>query len=164
MKLQFLALFFTLNLGCALNVGTTPSHTTERTRSHVLKFVAVYDARSDIEELLTLYSHEVILEDIRTATRVVGLEELETFFDWQNPDYIGAGEHTMKVDSMVVEASSAVVTGHFLPFSWKGISIEAMHFVILLTFDADWKILKEVDWINYPTSLVGASSPGNSNE
>jgi hypothetical protein len=42
-----------------------------------------------------------------------------------------------------------VAQGYFKPFSYDGKSFGPWRFVIILEFNDDGKIVREIDWINY---------------
>ena len=54
--------------------------------------------------------------------------------------------------------------GYFTPFKWGNAEFEAMYFTTLLNFNEQGKIIKQVDWINYPSTLVDYDNRKNANE
>jgi hypothetical protein len=63
-----------------------------------------------------------------------------------------------------IPINKVVTTGHFTAFKWGELEIEAMQFTSILTFNSSGKIIKQVDWINYPSYLVDYNNRKNSNK
>lgn len=51
-----------------------------------------------------------------------------------------------------------------MKFKWKDSSFEAMYFTTILTLNETGKIIRQIDWINYPATLVNFNLRKNSNE
>jgi hypothetical protein len=148
-----------LTLG-AISCGTDER---ESVRDTVLEFYQVYGERKDAARFLAFYAEEAVLEDIVNGDSIVGRRALATFFDWSNPEFKSLSNRAVVVDEVIVEGSKAVVKGHFTRFQWGGTAFEAMHFTTWLTFNKQGMIIRQVDWINYPSTLVDYSARKNSN-
>ena len=133
-------------------------------KKKVTEFYNVYNKRKDINRFLSFYDKNVLLEDIINGNRVQGIEELKTFFDWNNTNLVLNDKKSIIINNIVIEDSLAVISGYFAEFSWNKKPFEAMHITTILTFDKKGKITHHVDWINYPNSLVNYQTRKNSNK
>jgi hypothetical protein len=134
------------------------------TKNIVSDFYKVYAQRSNFEQFLSYYSEDAILEDIINGDKIEGKAALKSFFDWSNPNFKKNKVTTLVVSEQIIDGNKAVVKGYFTPFQWGTASFEAMHFTTILTFNAAGKIIKQVDWINYPANLIDYSKRKNANE
>lgn len=137
---------------------------TNEVESLVKEYYEVFNERKNIEEFLSFYADSIVLEDLVNGDRVVGKAALRNFYDWENSNYKSLDENSLEVFEQIVQEKQAVVKGYFTPFEWEGMVFEAMHFTTILTFDAAGKIIRQVDWINYPSSLVDYNQRKNSND
>ncbi|MEX0361811.1 MAG: nuclear transport factor 2 family protein, partial [Allomuricauda sp.] len=126
-------------------------------------FFKVFNKRQDFERFLDFYDDTVVLEDIINGDRIEGKQALRSFFDWSNPDFELLEESSLVVNEITVDDNRVVVSGYFTPFKWGDTEFEAMHFTTLLTLNESGKIIKQVDWINYPSNLVNYNTRKNSN-
>ena len=127
-------------------------------------FIETYNSREDIERFLSFYDDHFVLEDIINGDRVKGKEELRNFLDWDNPDIIILDSNYVIIKEKIIDEKMVVIKGHYSGFKWRDRDFEAMHFTTILTFNESNKITKQVDWINYPASLVNYEERKNSNE
>ncbi len=130
----------------------------------VSEYYQVYQERNDFQKFLDYYDEAVVLEDIILGERVFTKVELEKFFDWENASFAKRDSVALVITEQIVEEKQVVSKGYFTPFTWNDSTFEAMHFTTLLTFNEKGKIQKQVDWINYPSSLLNYSSRKKSNE
>ena len=127
-------------------------------------FYQTYKERKDFEKFIDFYDEQIVLEDMINGDRMEGKKALRTFFDWENPNFECLSAHTLEIEEKIIQANQAVVKGYFSAFRWGTTQFEAMHFTTILTFNEAGKIVKQVDWINYPATLVAYSQRKNSNE
>lgn len=128
------------------------------------QYYKTYQDRNDFEKFLGFYDEKIVLEDIINADRIVGKKALEDFFDWNNPGYKKIAVDALVIYEQTIEGNRVVTSGYFNEFLWGEQKFEAMHFVTILTFNQSGKIIKQVDWINYPSNLVDYTKRKNSNE
>ncbi len=128
------------------------------------QFYQTFNERQDFEKFLSFYAEEAILEDIVNGDRIEGKEALKNFFDWTNPDFQLLEDNSLVVSEQIIQNNKAVVQGYFTPFKWGTAEFEAMHFTTILSFNEEGKIIKQVDWINYPATLVNYNERKNANE
>ena len=151
---------FTL-LGLVLYACSTEKE--DSAENTVDNFFETFNMRQEFDKFLGFYAEDVVLEDMINGDRVVGKEQLRNFFDWDNPDLKIIGPNSLVVSEKIIEQNKAVVKGYFTKFLWQGTEFEAMHFTTILTFNEAGKIIKQIDWINYPTTLVNYNERKNSN-
>ena len=133
-------------------------------KGKVDEFVELYQERNDFEQFLELYDQDMVLEDMITGYRMEGIESFKEFFNWPDQRFKKLSPKTIIVKSVVIEGNHAVISGHFTPFEWDGQQVEAMQFTTILEFNDRAKIIRHVDWINYPNSLIDYSKRANANE
>jgi hypothetical protein len=150
---------------CFLLLGSC----TNKEASHPLEPIVetwykIYQERNDFQKFLSLYDDEVILEDIILGERKVGKADFANFFDWKNPAFSKVDTATLFITASIMDGREAALKGYFTNFKWGDTTFEAMHFTTLLRFNEAGKIIKQVDWINYPNELVDYSSRKNAND
>lgn len=122
-----------------------------------------YVERVDFENFMSFYSDDIVFEDMINGDKIVGKLALKNFFDWHNPAYKKLQTETLIIEEKLIDESKVVFNGYFTPFQWGETKYEAMHFTTILTFNSSGKIVKQVDWINYPNNLVDYQNRKNSN-
>ena len=63
------------------------------------------------------------------------------------------------LEDLLVQGNLAIGSGYFTPFNYHGFTYaeeEPMRFTIWLTWNDQGKIIKQVDWIDYPGELLQA--------
>lgn len=130
---------------------------------NVDEFIRLYQERSDFDQFLNLYTEDMVLEDIITGYRLEGREQFAEFFNWPDERFQKQSEKTFIIEHTIIEGNQATIKGYFTPFIWDGKNVEAMQFVTLLTFNDAGKIIKHIDWINYPNDLIDYAQRGNAN-
>ncbi len=129
----------------------------------VEEYYDTFRERKDFDKFMSFYADEVILEDVVNADRIEGKRALTAFFDWNNPDFEKGSTDALVIYEQIIDGNKAVTRGYFTEFFWGGTEFEAMHFVTILTFNESGKIIKHIDWINYPSNLVDYNNRRNSN-
>lgn len=130
----------------------------------VENYYETFNKRQDFEQFLSFYDEKIILEDIINGDRIIGKKELSDFFDWNNPNFKSIDSNTLIIEEIIIHNNTSVVKGYFSKFQWGASEFEAMHFTSILTFNTSKKIIKQVDWINYPSTLVNYDERKNSNK
>ena len=130
----------------------------------IQEYIQVYQERSDFDAFLSYYAEDMIIEDMITGYRVEGKKGFAEFFNWPDPRFESRHPNTYEVETLIIDGQKVTIQGYFTPFSWDGQEVEAMQFVTILFFNDKNKIIKHVDWINYPNSLIDYQTRGNSNE
>ena len=130
----------------------------------VEEYYKVYSERQDFEQFLGFYDEHMILEDIIFGERIIGKAAFRDFFDWENPNFQLLGDSCLIVSEQIIHGNQAITKGYFTPFRWGEYECEAMHFTSILTFNEDGKIVKHLDWINYPAGLIDYDKRKNANK
>ena len=128
------------------------------------EYYRTYQERSDFQKFLSFYDDHVVMEDIILGERKNGKKEFADFFDWSNPDFSKTDSLALIITNQLFQENQVLTQGYFTPFKWGEQHFEAMHFTTILTFNAKGKIIKQVDWINYPSTLINYEKRKNSNE
>ena len=156
-------LVFTCIVVLGILMSSCQTNETNPNQEIITTFYQVFNERQDLERFLDFYDDTAVLEDIINGDRIEGKQALRDFFDWSNPDFKLLQENSLVIKEPIVNNHKAVVSGHFTPFKWGDTEFEAMHFTTLLTLNESGKIIKQVDWINYPSNLVNYDTRKNSN-
>ena len=119
----------------------------------------MYADRDDWEGFISLYSDDMAFQDIILRNSLRGKNAFKAFYNWpdtlfsKHPDY----PETLVLQELVSNDSVAVGKGYFTPFYYAGALYEDwehMRFTMILHFDHQGKIVKHVDWIEYPPSFL----------
>ncbi len=129
----------------------------------VTDYYRTYQERTDFQKFLSYYDENIVLEDMILGERKIGKKAFQEFFDWENPAFSLKDTSCLYITHQIIKANEVVTQGYFTPFRWGNQEFEAMQFTSLLTFNEERKIIKQVDWINYPSNLVNYETRKNSN-
>lgn len=158
MKQVFILLIFGLFFNaCSIDKESTIERIVE-------DYYKIYNKRQDIDKFIGFYDNDILLEDIINGDRIEGKSDLRNFLNWGNPDFKTLEGISLRITEKIITENKAVVKGYFTKFQWGENEFEPMHFTTILTFNKSNKIIKQVDWINYPTSLINYDEKKNSNE
>ncbi len=127
-------------------------------------YYEIYNQRQDLNRFLEFYDDSIILEDIINGDRIEGKAALKNFLDWGNTDFKLLDSNSLSVSETIIQGNQAVIKGYFTGFQWGEAKFGPMHFTTILTFNESEKIIKQVDWINYPANLVDYTKRKNSND
>jgi len=127
-------------------------------------YYKTYNKRQDIDKFIGFYDNGILLEDIINGDRIEGKSDLRNFLNWENPNFKILESNSLRITEKIIKKNKAVVKGYFTKFQWGDNEFESMHFTTVLTFNDSDKIIKQVDWINYPTELINYDKKKNSNE
>lgn len=127
-------------------------------------YYKTYNKRQDIDKFIGFYDNDILFEDIINGDRIEGKSDLRNFLNWGNPNFKIIESNSLRITEKIIKGNKAVVKGYFTKFQWGENEFESMHFTTILTFDDSDKIIKQVDWINYPADLVNYEEKKNSNE
>ena len=145
-----------------LCIGCTTS-SSENLTDVAERYYQTYAERSDFDAFLSYYDSTVVFEDIMSGVSLDGVNELKEFFSWENPDFQLIDSVSLVVEELYTDDNTIISKGFFTPFQWHDTTYEAMHFTTVLTLNEKEKIVKQVDWINYPNSLLDYQNRANSN-
>ncbi len=126
-------------------------------RSQAMDYFATYQQRKDWKKFLTFYHSEITFTDAALKTRTRGIEAFEEFYNWPDTNFqkISPAQKHLEVIDIVAQDSLVVARGHFNPFYWHGEKQDwSGGFTIWLYFDKDLKIRHQVDYIQYPASVI----------
>jgi hypothetical protein len=125
-----------------------------------------YADRDDWQGFLDQYAAELEFEDPLANMRLVSREEFRAFYYWPDPAFSKHPEYpqTLVLDELLVQGRLTIGRGYFTPFKYQGFTYgdsEPMRFAIWLTWNREGKIVKQVDWIDYPAELIQAMYCGD---
>ncbi len=122
-----------------------------------------YKSRDNFERFLSFYDQDMVLEDMITGDRKVGKKAFAAFFDWNNPNFKLLEPTALVIENQVFDSNQVVTQGYFNSFKWGEHRFGPMFFTTILTFNEEGKIIKHVDWINYPNELLDYQKRKDSN-
>lgn len=128
------------------------------------EYYAIYQKRLDFEKFLSYYSKDIVLEDMVNGDRILGIENLKEFLDWENPNFTLQDSVALIINQQFIQNNTVLTQGYFTPFTWSETSVEAMQFSTTLTLNEQGKIIHQIDWINYPSNVLDYSKRKNSND
>lgn len=137
---------------------------TQDISSITAEYYQTYQLHQNFEAFMSFYDGDIILEDIIFGVRIEGKDDLYDFFDWNVPNFEILDTVALVVESQIIQENQVVSSGYFTKFNWQGTNVEAIHFTTILTFNQAGKIIKQVDWINYPSYLADYDIRQNSND
>ena len=156
--LLFCAIFFLSLLSCS-DFGKK-----EDLRPIAEEFFETYKARKDFNKFLSFYDEQIVLEDIINGDRIKGKKNVKAFLDWDNNKFQLIDSVVLELEYLIVEERKVVAKGHFTPFQWGDSKFGPMHFTTILNFNVNKKIVKQVDWINYPYKLIDPENRKSAND
>lgn len=127
-------------------------------------YYKTYNKRQDIDKFMSFYNDDILFEDIINGDRIEGKPALKSFFNWGDTNFKSLDSNNLVITETIIDGKRAVVKGYFTKFKWGESDFEPMHFTTILTFGSADKIIKQVDWVNYPANLVDYNQRKNSNE
>ncbi|MDC8004006.1 lipocalin-like domain-containing protein [Aureisphaera galaxeae] len=133
----------------------------KKIRKRVSGYFETYQERKDFSSFMEYYDDSIVLIDIINGDSIAGKEALSNFFNWHNPSLKGLSDDALIVETQTIEGNRVVTSGYFTEFEWNDTKFEAMDFIIVHVFNDDFKIIEQIDWINYPQNLL---TPKNQND
>lgn len=128
------------------------------------EYYQTYQERKNFDKFLSFYDENIILEDIVSGDRIEGIEAFKQLFNWENPDFVLTDSVALVVTNQIIDKNMVSTQGYFTSFTWSGTLIEAMQFSTILELNNKGKIVKQTDWINYPSTLIDYGNRKNSND
>lgn len=136
----------------------------ESIRSIAEAYYETHKVRKDFEGFLSYYDEQIVLEDIISGGQVEGKNNLKAFLNWDDKEFKLIDTVAIVLEDLVVDGNKVVAKGYYTPFLWGVSEFEAMYFMTILYFNEDQKIVRQIDWINYPNSLFDFENRKNANE
>ncbi len=99
---------------------------------------------------MELYAEDAEVVDMIYGNELVGKDAIAGFLAWDDaPVEVVGGGPALVVERQVSDGSSVAAEGYFRRFEFNGEELGPWRFTIWLTFNAEGRIVREVDWINY---------------
>lgn len=129
----------------------------QQVRSRAIDYFATYQQRKDWDKFLSFYHPSITFSDVALRTRTRGIHAFEEFYNWPDSNFqkMSPAQKHLELQDIVTQDSLVVARGHFNPFYWHGEKQEwSGGFTIWLYFDKNLKIRHQVDYIQYPASVI----------
>ncbi len=132
-----------------------------KVKSWAEDYFARYAARDDWPGFVNQFAEDLQFEDPLANMTLTSREEFKAFYHWPDPSFSKHPDHpeTLVLEDLLVQGNLTIGSGYFTPFKYQGFTYaekEPMRFTIWLTWNDDGKIIKQVDWIDYPDELLQA--------
>ena len=163
-KVVFLLLQLIFLISCQKEVSTE-----QPIKDLATTFFEHYAERSDWQGFLDLYSDSVYFQDVIFRMELNGKTAFKTFYNWPDSNFMKHPEYpeTLVLEDLAVNDSSAVGRGYFTPFYYGGMlydDAKNMRFTMWLYFDQQGKIIRHIDFIEYPPSFLKSAAERLINE
>lgn len=121
-----------------------------------------YKNRTNWQEFKDLYADDLVFEDVIYRLKY-GKEEFFNFYNWPDTLFQKHLEYpeTLVLEELTTTDSTAVGRGYFNPFYFQGQLYSMDHnwrFMISLEFNAQGKINRHIDFIEYPPTFLKAAA------
>ena len=129
-----------------------------RAEDAAYEFFEMYQARDDWRGFQDLCAEDLVFEDVIYRLNF-GKQEFIDFYNWpdsafsKHPDF----PTTLVLKELALTDSSAIGRGYFNPFYYSGALLSFDHrwrFNISLEFNAEGKIIRHIDFIEYPPEYL----------
>lgn len=124
-------------------------------------YFATYAERSDWEHFCSFYREDLHFHDVILQLQLDSLWKFKRFYQWdQEGDRfrkLSPEQQHLQIESLLTDDSTAVARGRVNPFYYDGYLIDSewgMEFTIWLYFDEDFRIRRQIDWIEYDPSVL----------
>lgn len=148
MKKILLTIIGLIFAGCtSINDADLPKKSVKDTAKN---YFNVYAQRRNFDQLMSFYHDDAVLEDIIYGNYIESKADIKAFLNWSDSQFsLKENQPTLVINNQTVEDNRVVTEGYFTPFNYAGEQLGPWRFVILLEFNQDHLITKQVDWINY---------------
>lgn len=123
----------------------------------VKDYIETYRERNDWEKFLSFYDDSLYMKDISLGYECKSLQAFKEFYDWPNPNFkkVTPDTKTFEVEGLIIKRNTAIIRGYFNSFYWKEQKMNWPEgFTIWLYFDKNKKIIKQLDYLHYPSEIM----------
>ena len=116
-------------------------------------FFETYADRKDFNKIKSFYNDSIEYENVIQNTSTLKFETsylLNNVLSWNDKSIAYEGGKALKVNEIISKDSMVVVNGEFNSYTYNGFQFLPMRFTTYLYLDKNHKIVKQVDWFNYP--------------
>lgn len=116
-------------------------------------FFETYAERKDYNKIKSFYNDSVAYENVIQNTSTINFETgylLNNVLSWNDKSIAYEGGKALKVKEIISNDTVVVVNGEFNSYTYNGFQFLPMRFTTYLYLDKNYKIVKQVDWFNYP--------------
>ena len=145
----------------ALFSCNTPVPNESRTHRLLREFFDHYAQRDDWHGFLRRYDSAMTFSDPILGYEFNNRDGFEAFYNWPDSSFSKHPEYpetlVMQELATMSHANLAIGSGYFTPFYYQGNLYgdkEKMSFTMMLTFNDEGKIVRQVDWIDYPPEIM----------
>ena len=145
-------ILFTSIFGCST---IQEAERSEKVELIARDFFNTFAERKDWAKLCSFYSEDLQFEDIILQLELDSLWQFKRFYNWNDGGAfrkLSPEQKHLTLNSLLVNDNMAVGTGNFNPFYYHDELIDTdwgMDFTIWLYFNQDFKISRQLDWIEY---------------
>ena len=151
-----------ITLSCCVEKPSSPlSDRSQKVEQKARAFFKTFADRNDWDTFCSFYREDMTFSDIMLQLELDSLWQFKRFYNWDgegdNFRKLTPDQEHVTIESLVVNDSTAVMTGHFNPFYYYDELIEpetGMAATIWLFFDENLKIKRQIDWIEYDLDVL----------
>lgn len=117
------------------------------------KYFESFADRKNYNQMKSFYNDSVQYENVIQNTTVLNLETgylLNNIYSWNDKSIVYENNKAVTVNNIIANDSVVVVNGEYNKYTYKGFQYSPMRFTTYLYLDKNYKIIKQVDWYNYP--------------
>jgi predicted ester cyclase len=145
-------------IGCEKQADSTVQSEAADFKAIAKDFFQTYAERQDWKKLQSFYADTLHFEDAILQLTFDKAGFL-AFYDWtQGPfEKMSPDQQHFVVEHMVADSNVVATRGQIQPFYFEGNFIPLTHkasFTLWLWFDENGKIIRQIDWIEYPASVL----------
>ena len=162
MPLKISIFFFLLSviflISCKTENVSTHSHPAQIEKI-AKEYFQTFAERKNWDKLLSFYADDMTFHDVMLHLELDSLWQFQRFYNWPDTNFqkLSADQQHLILEDLAISENLAVGRGHFNPFFWHGEKMGpgwGMEFCIWLYFNDAYKIQRQVDWIEYDTTVL----------
>lgn len=155
-KLQRLYLFYISISILSFFLISCDSLNQKKNMKTAQEFYQTYAERKDVKKLMSFYSELPVYIDAVPQITVKGKENIQNQYNWSDPSYKIHPQYpqTVKIDQIISNDSIVIVSGQYNPYYYNDKLINKMQFNSWLYFNKEGKIVKQIEWVQYPMDIL----------
>lgn len=125
----------------------------EKAKEVAEKYFEAFADRKNYNQIKSFYADSVQYENVIQNTTVLYLETgylLNNIYSWNDKSLVYENNKAVTVKEIISNDSVVVVNGEYNKYTYNGFQYSPMRFTTYLYFDKNYKIIKQVDWYNFP--------------
>ncbi|MEM1207428.1 MAG: nuclear transport factor 2 family protein [Acidobacteriota bacterium] len=148
--MRIFVVIVSLLLSACASMPTPPS-----AEDVVRSYFEIYKERSDFDRFMDFYADGASLTDVVYGNELQGKDAIRSFFDWNRGDFkVATPGPILTVEQHIASGDVVITRGVFEPFEFGGQALGPWRFIIVQELNAEGKIIRQEDWINYTPKKI----------